>query len=278
MRRATEWATRNAGIATVSNELVRPCAAVMGRVSCEKIVIEPLAQRVDTVMHAVAWCDRPRHRRRDADSHGAAATTVGDTRSGVMRQSTSDELSGRSCGLVFLNNTETVLAQRTGRVRSLSPVHPPPPADPCRRWYEPFFDGPRPPCRGRGRRVVACRRAGRPDRVRRDAAVALTTGNQLVTFDTDTPGTASSPVAVTGLQSGESLVGIDFRPNGGQLYGLGNSAQLYTIDPTTAPRHRGQTRLGRAAERPGVLRVRLQPGRTRSRIVVVGEDQSERRG
>ncbi|HEX8323599.1 MAG TPA: DUF4394 domain-containing protein [Tepidisphaeraceae bacterium] len=65
------------------------------------------------------------------------------------------------------------------------------------------------------------------------AAVGLTSNNSLVEFDTDTPGTLTGSVAVSGLQAGESLLAIDFRPSTGQLYGLGSSSRLYTIDRDT---------------------------------------------
>lgn len=64
----------------------------------------------------------------------------------------------------------------------------------------------------------------------------LTTANELVTFAPNTPGINLSSVAITGLQGGETLVGIDVRPATGQLYALGNTAgvgRLYTIDPAT---------------------------------------------
>ncbi len=41
---------------------------------------------------------------------------------------------------------------------------------------------------------------------------------------------------VTGLQSGETLLGIDIRPGGtttGQIYGLSSMGRLYTIDKFT---------------------------------------------
>ena len=59
---------------------------------------------------------------------------------------------------------------------------------------------------------------------------AITTTNNLLNFSVSTPGTLLSNVAVTGLQSGESLVGIDFRPSTGQLYGVGSSNRVYVID------------------------------------------------
>jgi hypothetical protein len=63
--------------------------------------------------------------------------------------------------------------------------------------------------------------------------VGLTSGDELVTFDSATPGTVSSPVEVTGLATSETLHGIDFRPATGQLFGLGSTGQLYTINRTT---------------------------------------------
>jgi hypothetical protein len=58
-----------------------------------------------------------------------------------------------------------------------------------------------------------------------------TTGNQLVSFDSGTPGSVSS-LFINGLQGGESIVGLDFW--GTTLYGLGSSSRLYTIDTGTA--------------------------------------------
>lgn len=66
-----------------------------------------------------------------------------------------------------------------------------------------------------------------------EAVVALTSGNKLITFNSLTPGTITSTVAITGLQAGESLRGIDFRPATGELYGLGSSSRIYLINPVT---------------------------------------------
>lgn len=66
-----------------------------------------------------------------------------------------------------------------------------------------------------------------------DQVVGLTVGSALVTFDSAAPGAASAPVAITGLQAGESILGIDFRPANGMLYGLGSSSRLYTINPVS---------------------------------------------
>ncbi|MEG2900158.1 MAG: DUF4394 domain-containing protein, partial [Massilia sp.] len=63
--------------------------------------------------------------------------------------------------------------------------------------------------------------------------VALTVSNRLISFDRAAPATIRTNVLVTGLQSGENLVGIDMRPADGMLYGVGSTGRLYTLDPTT---------------------------------------------
>ena len=69
---------------------------------------------------------------------------------------------------------------------------------------------------------------------------AVSANNNLLSFYSGTPGFINSSVAITGLTAGQTLVGTDFRPNTGQLFGLGydattagNNSQLYTIDLTT---------------------------------------------
>ncbi len=71
-----------------------------------------------------------------------------------------------------------------------------------------------------------------------DPIVALTEAapglaQRLVSFDSATPGIIGSPVMITGLQKGETILGIDFRPANGALYGLGSTGRLYVIDPVT---------------------------------------------
>ena len=61
----------------------------------------------------------------------------------------------------------------------------------------------------------------------------LTTTNALVTFDSALPGSASAPVAITGLATSEQMIGIDIRPATGSLWGLSSSSRLYTLNPST---------------------------------------------
>lgn len=59
---------------------------------------------------------------------------------------------------------------------------------------------------------------------------ALVAGNKLVSFNRDSPGTVRTTATVSGLQAGENLLGIDYRPADGRLYGVGSTGRLYTID------------------------------------------------
>ncbi len=62
-------------------------------------------------------------------------------------------------------------------------------------------------------------------------------GARLVSFAASAPGTLLSNVNLTGLGAGEFLLGIDFRPANGQLYGLvfesASIGRLVTIDKST---------------------------------------------
>ncbi len=61
----------------------------------------------------------------------------------------------------------------------------------------------------------------------------LTDTQEIVSFLSTAPGTLTSQVAINGLNSGDRLVGIDFRPATSQLFGLGMMNQLYRINPLT---------------------------------------------
>ena len=61
----------------------------------------------------------------------------------------------------------------------------------------------------------------------------LTASNKLLSFDRATPATIRTTATVTGLQTGENLVGIDFRPADGLLYGVGSTGRIYTLNGVT---------------------------------------------
>ncbi len=64
-------------------------------------------------------------------------------------------------------------------------------------------------------------------------AVGLTTSQRLVSFAVDRPET-TDPIGSSGLQDDRRLIGIDYRVQDGQLYGVGNSGGIYTLDDSDA--------------------------------------------
>jgi Ca2+-binding RTX toxin-like protein len=60
--------------------------------------------------------------------------------------------------------------------------------------------------------------------------------NSIIPFDTNSPTVLGVAMNVSGITVGETLVGVDFRPQNGKLYGLGineisNNATLYLVNP-----------------------------------------------
>jgi hypothetical protein len=69
-----------------------------------------------------------------------------------------------------------------------------------------------------------------------DTVFGLTSVNTLVSFKALTPGQIETSVSITGLQPGEQIVGMDFRPSvfpTATLYAVGSSNRLYIINTST---------------------------------------------
>lgn len=78
-----------------------------------------------------------------------------------------------------------------------------------------------------------------PTEVLGQKVFALASNNTLLTFDSRLSTTIRTAVAITGVATGQTLVGMDFRPATGELYALGYNAsngesRLYTLDKSTA--------------------------------------------
>jgi uncharacterized protein (TIGR03437 family) len=63
---------------------------------------------------------------------------------------------------------------------------------------------------------------------------ALTTNNGLLSFNSGAPGMAPAATPITGLATGETLLGMDFRPANGLLYAVSNQSNIYIINTATA--------------------------------------------
>lgn len=62
-------------------------------------------------------------------------------------------------------------------------------------------------------------------------AYAVDLQNNLLIFNPENPEPISKPI--TGVEAGEKVLGIDFRPVNGQLYGLGSSSKIYLLNPSS---------------------------------------------
>lgn len=65
-------------------------------------------------------------------------------------------------------------------------------------------------------------------------AYGLTVTGKLVRFDVDEPAAVEPVAAVGDLGADDVLVGIDIRPQGRSLYGVGNNGGVFTLDAATA--------------------------------------------
>jgi hypothetical protein len=65
------------------------------------------------------------------------------------------------------------------------------------------------------------------------AVTALPPGVDLISFNAAKPGTILTRATLAGLQPGEKIVGIDFRPSTGQLFAIGSTSRVYTVDSST---------------------------------------------
>ena len=61
----------------------------------------------------------------------------------------------------------------------------------------------------------------------------LTNNGMISSIDRMAPNTIVSNIKITGLQSGDELVGIDYRPKDSKLYAIGLLGNIYTLNPAT---------------------------------------------
>ena len=93
--------------------------------------------------------------------------------------------------------------------------------------------------------------------------IALLDSNKLQRLETTNLGFIQSRTTITGLQPGENVLAIDFRPSTGQLYGVTDASRLYTINPATGV----ATQVGSGSFSPA-----LSLGLTRGYAVDLGFD------
>ena len=102
------------------------------------------------------------------------------------------------------------------------------------------------------------------------------TATHLLTFSASAPGTITSDIALTGLNTDESLSGLDFRPATGQLYAITSNqavSRIVTINTTTG----AVTAIGAALPVTSDVFFGVDFNPVVDRLRVVGDAQSNRR-
>ena len=80
--------------------------------------------------------------------------------------------------------------------------------------------------------TTACRK--KDEKIKHDVTfVGLTDNNTLITLNSDDPQHDLRSVTLTGLASGERILGVDYRPATGQLYGVSSANRIYVINDET---------------------------------------------
>lgn len=83
--------------------------------------------------------------------------------------------------------------------------------------------------------------------------VGLTSDQRLVCFNADRPSSVDNLGEISGLSGDTRLVGIDFRPATGELYGIGDDGGIYVLDTDDASATlRGQLNTGLSGSDFGV--------------------------
>lgn len=65
------------------------------------------------------------------------------------------------------------------------------------------------------------------------AVLGVDDANVLISFGLSNPTLSAKKTPITGLQSGERILGIDFGPRDNRLYAIGSSSRVYVVDTTT---------------------------------------------
>lgn len=77
---------------------------------------------------------------------------------------------------------------------------------------------------------------------------AVDVNNTLIRFGSMTPGIVTQRATISGLQIGEKILGIDFRPVDQQLYALGSTNRIYVLDTLSG----AATQMGTTAFNPAL--------------------------
>lgn len=113
--------------------------------------------------------------------------------------------------------------------------------------------------------------------------LVLTSNGMISSLNHDKPDSLISNIKISGLVSGDQLVGIDHRPSDGKLYAVGLLGNIYTLNPSSgvatfvikmtadpADTNDGNAAFSKITANPDALSVNFNPAADRLRII--GQD------
>jgi uncharacterized protein (TIGR03382 family) len=113
--------------------------------------------------------------------------------------------------------------------------------------------------------------------IAQETVVGVTTTGNVVRFSPSAPGTFLSNQPITGLNQGDRIQGIDFRPQTGEIIALGETTQLYSLNAMTGVATPIGTGFTPALDGGAFTRHAIDINPTVDRVRVVGSGAQNRR-
>jgi hypothetical protein len=110
-----------------------------------------------------------------------------------------------------------------------------------------------------------------------ETLLGVTVDGSVVTFDSHNPGVLFSNVPITGLNANDRILGVDWRPATNTFVAIGETSQLYTLDPTSGVATPIGAGFAPALENSPFTRYGIDINPTVDRVRVVGANSQNRR-
>jgi len=110
-----------------------------------------------------------------------------------------------------------------------------------------------------------------------ETLLGVTVDGSVVTFDSHNPGVLFSSVPITGLNANDRVLGVDWRPATNSFVAIGETSQLYTLNPATGVATPIGTGFAPVLENSPGVRYGIDINPTVDRVRVVGANAQNRR-
>ena len=110
-----------------------------------------------------------------------------------------------------------------------------------------------------------------------ETLLGVTVDGSVVTFDSHNPSVLFSNVPITGLNANDRVLGVDWRPATNSFVAIGETSQLYTLNPATGVATPIGTGFAPVLENSPFTRYGIDINPTVDRVRVVGANSQNRR-